>query len=97
MKRVYICAPYSGDRKANREKAKGYALLAKDQVHAVFCPHLYYETFMDEDSEREAVIQMCLEEVERSDELWVCGYVLSAGMTAEILTAQRNDVTIVFV
>jgi nucleoside 2-deoxyribosyltransferase len=84
MKRVYICAPYTGDIEANKKRAKRFARLAVELGYIPFVPHLHYENFMSETLERDHIMAFCIEEVKRSDEVWQCSEHKSPGMMTEL-------------
>jgi hypothetical protein len=97
MKRIYICAPYRGDIKANTADAIRYARFAIKEGYQPFAPHLAYAGLLDDEKDRELAMQFCLMEVNFSEELWVCGERITDGMTQEIDHAASTAVRIVYV
>lgn len=81
---VYICSPFSGDRKTNTEKAKSYSRFAVDAGAIPLAPHLLLPLYMKEETERGQALYMDLVFLTRCDELWVFGKRISSGMQAEI-------------
>jgi hypothetical protein len=106
MRRVYICAPYSGkttdEVNQNVQNAIEYAIMAKMRGVCVFLPQVHYEKFCDELIERPLIMAQSLEEVRRSDELWAFPFRkgvgdsnYSAGMVLEIEEAFKNDIPVI--
>jgi nucleoside 2-deoxyribosyltransferase len=97
MKRVYICAPYAGNGiiTDNVREARGYAQKAIEQGCSPFCSHVYFEALGLTEDDRDKVMEMCLEEVRRSDVVWAFEDVLTDGMLREITCAQANDIPVV--
>ena len=88
---VYICSPLSGDIDANQEAARRYCRYAVDSGYVPIAPHLFFPQFMDDDfpGDRRRALEMGLEMLRVADELWVCGYIITSGMRAEIEEARR--------
>ena len=85
--KIYVCHAYSGDPEANRQSV---AKICKKLLHKGFnpiAPQLSLHYFIDEATERDSVMAICLELVESCDELWTFGDV-SAGMRDEICHAE---------
>ncbi len=81
---VYICSPYSGDIRHNTEMARRYSRCAIDQGCIPIAPHLWLPGILSEETERELAIGIDLKLLERVDEIWICGSVISKGMRREI-------------
>lgn len=91
---VYICSPYSGNTGKNKDRARDYARQEYESGNIPFAPHLYYLEFMDEDTEREEIMEMCEADIERMDELHVYGERITAGMRQEIDAAERFGIPV---
>jgi hypothetical protein len=89
MKLVFICSPYQGDIEVNTIRARRYCFFAYSQGVVPFAPHLLFTQFLDENisKEREAGIQLGLEILEKCDEIWIFGNLLSEGMKKELYSA----------
>jgi hypothetical protein len=96
MKRIYICAPYRGDIETNRSRALGYVRYAKDTGNLPFCPHLYFDQFCDEATERDLILDYCCIEIIKCDEVWVFGDEITAGMTEELRIAKAMHIRITY-
>ena len=96
MKLVYICSPYRGDVEANTSRARRYCLFAHIQGEAPIAPHLHCPQFLDDSlpDERQAGLEIGLEYVRRSDEIWCFGDRLTEGMEMELQAAQHMGLPI---
>lgn len=88
---IYICAPFSGDIEANKEKAAAFAEHAYQNGCIPVTPHLLF-AFMNDESkhERELALHMDLVLMGKCQEVWVLSEHITAGMNAEIEKAQRR-------
>ena len=59
-----------------------------DEGYLPIAPHLLFPLFVDEDTERELSLRLCMELVKACDELWLFGERISANMLCELETAQ---------
>ena len=84
---VYICSPYSGDISRNTEMARRYSRYAIKRGCIPITPHLYLPGILSEETERDLAIGIDLAVLGRTDELWICGDVISEGMKREIAHA----------
>ena len=93
---VFICSPYQGDINTNTIRAKRYARFAVTEKVVPVIPHLMYPRFLDEDDpgERALGLEMGLVLLEKCNELWVFGDVISPGMMAEIEKAKETKMSI---
>lgn len=91
---VYICSAFSGDPVGNTEKARRYSRFAVDQGYIPFAPHLLLPQYMQEETERDAAIEMDMKFLKRADSLFVFGEDFSAGMKAEIAAAKQLNMEI---
>lgn len=108
MKTVFICSPYRGNIVDNVNNAKKYARYAAMKGYAVFCPHLLYTQFLDDDVEveRSLGIDSGIEFLKKCDEVWVFAHDYdhcTLGMKAEINVCKDDyskiryiDPTIIF-
>ena len=92
MKRplIFICSPYRGDVKTNKENARRYCRYVYEHGGIPFAPHLLFTQFLNDDdpAEREAGLCLGMETLARCDELWAFG-TPTMGMTMEIQEAKR--------
>ena len=93
---VYICSTYSVNVNRNIEMARKYCRFAVDKHYLPIAPHLLFTQFMDDTipEERETAIFMNFVLMSKCAEMWVFGYVISAGMQAEINRAKRKNIKI---
>lgn len=98
MKFVYVCSPLRGDLERNIRKANGYCRFAVKQGVLPLAPHAIFTGFLDDTipEERQAGIDLGLELLKRSDEIWVFGERISEGMLAEIEAAKEMRIPIHF-
>ena len=93
---VYICSPYRGIKSLNVEMARRLCRKATMEGKLVFCPHLFYPQFLDDDDprEREMALQQCRTWLRYADEVWVLEGTISDGMAQEICEAIRLGIPI---
>ena len=95
MKKVYICAPLSGDVEDNLEKAKRYSEYALRCGAAPVTPH-FYALCLDDNvaEEREIGIAAGLSLLWFCDEVWVFGDQTTDSMRAEIKLAHNLNIKV---
>lgn len=95
MKKVYICAPLSGDIEGNIEKVKRYARFALLSGTAPVVPH-YYAYSLDDTipKEREIGITAGLGKLWFCDELWIFGDTITKEMETEIRFCKNLNIKI---
>ena len=86
---VYICSPYSGDVNRNTEMTRRYSRYAIDQGFIPITPPLWLPGILSEETERDLAINIDLRLLELTQELWICGDVISKGMEQEIAHARE--------
>ena len=91
---VYVCSPYSGNISLNTERAKIYSRMAVDRGAIPVTPHLYLPFILQEETERDAAIEMDLALLRRCDELWAFGSQISAGMQREMKEAEKLGIPV---
>ena len=94
---VYICSAYAGDVEKNTALAKRYCRLAMEYGVIPIAPHLLFPQFLSEGRERELAIYMDLRVLDRCDELWICGDVITKGMKAELEHALKRGMPVTFI
>lgn len=94
---VYICAPLRGDVAENTRSAAEQAKEVFDAGDIPICPHLMFPPVADvnDRGEDEKAMRMCLDLIDRCDEVRVCGDKISEGMRREIAYAEKQRVPIV--
>ena len=97
MKKIFICSPFRGDVKGNREKAARYCRKAYEEGCLPIAPHLIFPQFLNEDSlkERADGISMGLELMQECDEVWVYGKITD-GMAQEVKFAVEHGILVWF-
>lgn len=91
---VYICSPFSGDVKANAQKARRYSRFAVDSGAIPLAPHLLLPQYMDEETERDAAMFMDKVLLGKCEQMWVFGSRITSGMAAEIRRANKRHIRI---
>ena len=93
---VYVCSPYAGDVKGNTRRAVRFCRYAMSKGHTPVAPHLLYPQMLNDDvpAERERALAMGVQLLDRCDELWVYGKVISHGMAKEIMHAVNTGITV---
>ena len=93
---VYICSPYRGDVATNITNAQQYCRIAFCSGKIPIAPHLYLPQFLDDnnEAERKAGLSLGIEALKLCTEFWVCGDVISQGMSQEIAAARRHKIRI---
>ena len=95
MKKVYICAPLSGDVQGNLEKAKRYSEYALRCGAAPVTPH-FYALCLDDNipEEREMGMAAGLSLLWFCDEVWVFSDQPTDGMRAKIKLAHNLNIKV---
>jgi hypothetical protein len=91
---IYVCSPYSGNISLNTERAKIYSRMVVDRGAIPVTPHLFLPLFLDEETERDAAIEMDLALLKRCDELWAFGDTISSGMKREMKEAENLGIPV---
>jgi hypothetical protein len=96
MKTIFICSPYSGNLEYNIGRARKLCLLAVNEGHAPFAPHLFYTQFLNDTNPLQRTMGMnCgLVFLGMCDELWYLDVVpkLSEGMLIEMEHARALNI-----
>lgn len=88
-KLAYICAPYAGDVEKNKKAAIDFGKMAHEKGFLPIIPHLLFP-YLDDVTDREEAMSMCLEVVEKCDALFVLADVITSGMKSEIDLAKKK-------
>jgi DNA polymerase III subunit epsilon len=96
-RRVYVCHPYRNAPKENVERVTAICKALSASGHLPVAPQLYLPQFMDEATDRERALAMCLELLDASDEVRVYGQSITAGMRLEIERAEARGLPVRFV
>lgn len=92
-KLAYICAPYAGDVEKNKKTAIDFGKMAHEKGFLPIIPHLLFP-YLDDVTDREEAMSMCLEVVEKCDALFVLADVITSGMKSEIDLAKKKGMLI---
>ncbi len=93
---VYIAHALRGDWGANLTRARAFVDLALENGYAPVAPYLMGATLRDDvPEERAAGLDWDAAVIERCDEVWVCGEVVSEGVRAEIGLAEALNIRVV--
>jgi len=94
MSTVFVCHPYAGDPEGNRNRVREIARRLALEGHLPIAPQIYLPQFIDEATERDLALTICLAMLALCDELQVYGEP-TEGMRLEIAEARRLGVPIV--
>lgn len=95
QKLVYVCSPLRGNIEKNIARAKDYCRSVIIAGYVPLAPHVALNVLDDnKPSERQTALALGQELLQRCDELWVFGNVVSMGMAAEIDLAQRINIPV---
>ena len=93
--RVYVAHPYSDDPVDNVHRVRAICRAVVDEGHVPIAPHLFLPAFVDEATERDLALRLCIELVRGCDALWFYGTRISPGMEREISAAQVRGIPVV--
>ena len=90
MKTIYVCSPLRGDIEQNIQNAREYCKYAVSEGVLPIAPHIFFTQFLDDNNpdDRQAGMEMGMEQLRTADELWVFGDTVSEGMAQEIAFAE---------
>ncbi|MEG1863637.1 MAG: ASCH/PUA domain-containing protein [Oscillospiraceae bacterium] len=96
QKLIYVCSPLRGNIEKNIARAKEYCRSVIIAGYVPLAPHVALNGVLDDNkpAERETALALGLELLQRCNELWVFGSVVSMGMAAEIDLAQRLNIPV---
>lgn len=92
--RVYVCHPYSDAPAANAELVTSICRDLALEGHVPIAPQIYLPAFIDEATERERAIDLCLGLLDGCDELRVYGDDVTDGMRVELMHAVERGIPI---
>lgn len=95
-RRVYVCHPYAGDPVGNAARVRVICRRLVAEGVLPIATHLYLPAFLDEATERELALELCLELVDLSDEVRVYGGRITSGMARELERAHERGIPVVF-
>jgi hypothetical protein len=93
MRRVFICRPFSNDPEGSQTHVAAIARQVAKEGHLPVPPQILLPRFIDEITERDLALKLCLELVALSNEVRVYGQP-SAGMRVEIAEAYRLGIPV---
>ncbi len=94
MATYYICHPFSSDPERSRSTVAEIARRLALEGHLPIAPQIYLPQFVDEATERDLALRLCLELVALSDEVRVYGEP-TAGMVIEVEQARRRGIEVI--
>ena len=94
MALVYVCHPFSGAPGHHQSRVRAIARHLISRGHVPLAMQLYLPSFIDEATERETALRLCLRLVALADEVWVFDSP-TEGMEAEIAEAERLGIPVV--
>jgi len=94
VRRVFISHPFGANPRINSRNVRALARRLAHRGHLPLAPQFYLPQFLDEASERDLALNLCVALVALSDEVWVYG-TPTAGMRLEIAEARRLGIPVV--
>jgi hypothetical protein len=95
--RVYVCHPFAGDVEANAGRVRAICRALVEAGLLPVAPQLYLPQFLDEATDRDRALELCLGLLEVCDEVRAYGSRVSAGMRLEIDRAEALGIPVRFV
>jgi len=96
LKRVYVCHPFSDGTAANTGRVHRISRGLVAEGVLPIAPHLYLPQLVDEATQRERALDLCLELLGTCDEVRVFGDRITAGMERELQYATRHGLPVIF-
>ena len=96
-RRIYVCHPFTDDPQASTDRVRELCRALTESGYLPVAPQLYLPQFLDEATERERALSLCLELVGACDEVRVYGGRVTAGMRREIERAEALSIPVRFV
>lgn len=93
--RIYVAHPYSDDVAANVERVRVICRAVVEEGHVPIAPQLYLPAFVNETTERDLALRLCVELVGGCNALWFYGTRITPGMEHEISAAQARGIPVV--
>jgi hypothetical protein len=94
MSTIFISHSYSADPSKSRSRVANIARLVVLDGDLPLAPQIYLPEFIDEGTERDLALRVCLKLVGLADEVRVYG-MISKGMRLEITEARRLGIPVV--
>ncbi len=96
MKTIYVCSPLAGQIENNIRRAREFSKFVINEGGMPIAPHTIFTQLLDDliPEERKLGMEMGIEMLKKSDEIWVFGDRISTGMAAEIKLAQEMKMPI---
>lgn len=94
ISKVFVSRPYSCDPQGSRAFSLGIARRLALGGHLPLAPQIYFPQFLDESTERDLALKLCLQLLALADEVHVYGEP-SEGMRMEIAEAHRLGIPVV--
>jgi len=95
-RRVYICHAYSSNPPLNCACIRRHCRALATAGLVPIAPQLYLPQFIDEATEREVALSLCLELVATCDEVRIFGAAITPGMQREIRFARERGIPVYF-
>ena len=94
--RVYVCHPFRDAPEANTARVRAICRSLVEIGHVPVAPQLYLPHFVDESTERERAMRLCLNLLDACDEMRVYGAPVSDGMRLELDYADYQAIPVRF-
>lgn len=92
---VYICHKYRDDPVNNSIAVLDICKQIDTNLYVPIAPQIYLNMFIDEDSQRDLAMDICLNLLSRCDVLLICGPIISIGMKQEIQLAHGLGIPVI--
>lgn len=94
-RRVYVCHPFRDDPVRNMERVRDICAELVADGYLPLAPHLFLPQILDETTDREVAMKLCLELLDDCDEVRVFGSDITDGMREEIARAEARGMPVV--
>jgi len=94
-RRVYVCHPFAHDPLGNIHRVRAISRRLIDEGALPVAPHLYLPQLLDETTDRERALSLCLELIATCDEVRVFSDAVTDGMERELREAECLDIPVV--
>jgi dienelactone hydrolase len=95
--RIYVCHPFAGDPEGNADRVRAICRVLVESGLLPVAPQVYLPQFMDETTDRDRALELCLGLLEVCHELRVYGGRITSGMRLEIDRAEALGIPVRFV
>jgi DNA polymerase III subunit epsilon len=95
-RRIYVCHPFADNPEGNSQRVGEICRALTESGFVPIAPQLYLPRFIDEATERDSALRLCIDLLDCSDELRVYGGRITKGMRGEIEHAESRGIPVRF-